>query len=262
MKKNIFPSVYTSILALLSLIGAFGCVPANPGGNAVDGYNLTGFVGHSSTVPATGTPVALLDGTTGRTIATTQTDGVFGKYAFANLPPGTYRISAGKVARDVVISNQGVRLDIDLSALGGEMNYAKEGLNKMMNSGGKMPVPAGPSDPALVQMIAGKWYSYSGGGYGSMGGTERRLTLCPSGVFFKNSESSYSGGAGTAGAWGATGSGGGDGAWSIMGNPQQATLTISYRGGRAESMTVIACGDGCVTINGVKYGYDGQANCQ
>lgn len=115
-----------------------------------------------------------------------------------------------------------------------------------------------PKVSADSRWIAGKYYSY-------VGSTERKLTLCPSGIYYYNSESSYSGsstdsGGYNTGAWGTANANRGDGRWEIVGNRQQGTLIfISSNGSREEQRYQV--GDGCIYINGVKMGYNGAANC-
>ncbi len=133
----------------------------------------------------------------------------------------------------------------------GAVAKALESADKSQKSGGGGPMV--PNDPQLMQYFAGQYYGYSGGGYGSTGGTERRLTLCANGTYRMNSESSYSG---TDGSWGAASQGGKDGQWTIQGNRNQGRISM---GGTTYDYST--CGNGCLVINGVKMGYAGQANC-
>jgi hypothetical protein len=106
--------------------------------------------------------------------------------------------------------------------------------------------------------MAGQYYSYQGS-------TERKLTLCPSGIYYYNSEASYSGnftdgGGNNTGAWGTANENRGDGRWSIIGNRQQGTIIfITSDGSREEQHYKV--GNGCIYINGVTMGYNGTANC-
>ena len=96
--------------------------------------------------------------------------------------------------RDVTVVQKDIRLDINLSVPGGMMDYMKGAMRQQQQAGAPS---AGPSDPALMQGMAGEYYSYTGS-------TERKLMLCLNGTFFDSRESSYSGSFGTnRGGWGA-----------------------------------------------------------
>ena len=131
-----------------------------------------------------------------------------------------------------------------------------------LDAGGRGGAAAlGPSDPNLMQQIAGKYYSYTSAGMGTSSGTERQLMLCPNGRYSTSYESGYSGGAGTAGAWGAVGTGQYDGSWRIQGNLQQGNITLVDSEGNVYEHQYRSCGRGCYYFGGIKYGYNGQANC-
>ena len=94
------------------------CLMTAPSGSPETGYTVQGFVGQNSVTPAPMIQVDLLEAGTARPVATTQTN-YFGGYSFAGLPPGNYVLQVEEVQRQVLITNQSVRFDIDLSARGG-----------------------------------------------------------------------------------------------------------------------------------------------
>jgi hypothetical protein len=113
----------------------------------------------------------------------------------------------------------------------------------------------GPNDANLQQQFAVKLYKYSGGGYGSSGGTETIISFCPDGRFFKSGESSYSGD-----GWGSASQGGETGRWRIQGNMQSGKITIIKDGKAWEYPYKRVEGD-YVSINGDKYGINGSPSC-
>ena len=120
----------------------------------------------------------------------------------------------------------------------------------------------GPSDPQLMQQMAGNYYSFSSAGVGYSGGTERKVTLCPDGTYYSATESGYSGGAGTAGAWGAASQGGVRGTWRIQGNLQQGTMVTVDSSGKATTYRYERCGSDCVYFGNNKFAYAGPASCR
>jgi hypothetical protein len=76
------------------LIAAAGPVSAKSRGQVIEG-----FVGQSSTVPAPGLMVRLLDGT-GQALAQDDTN-FFGKYKFDGLLPGYYIVQVNNVRMEV-----------------------------------------------------------------------------------------------------------------------------------------------------------------
>lgn len=240
----------TSTRAAVSLgAAALWCIGGTTAALAAGdgGYTIQGFVGQSSTMPAPMTQVVLLDAASGRPLATAQTN-FFGKYSFKNLPPGQYALQAGEVTRVVVVVGENVRLDIDLSAKGGVMDYAA-GAAAAAAAGGTGAAPAGPHDPNLAQQIAGVWWGYSGS-------TERKIGLCPGGVYRQFSESSYSGrGTDSLGnttmAWGSASQGNASGSWTISGDTQSGTIHVTYSNGRTAALRYRQVGEpGCLDIGG------------
>jgi hypothetical protein len=125
-------------------------------------------------------------------------------------------------------------------------------------------VASAPNDLDLRRQMAGSYFSFSGGGYGSSGGTARGLTLCPDGTFSRSSESSYSGDLSGGGSWGAASQGGSDGKWIISGNKLRGTITLFSRDGSRHSFNFEDCSHeigGCFYFDGIKYGW-GAPNCQ
>jgi len=219
-----------------------------------DGCKVSGFVGTSSTSAANGVNVLLINRATGTPVDSVST-GIFGKYTFKNVKPGTYIVKAEKVMREVTVVKKDIRMDIDLSAPGGVMDYMKGAMQQQQQQAGA--APAGPSDPALMQAMAGEYYSYSGS-------TERKLMLCPNGTFWDSRESSYSGSFGTnQGGWGAASQGGGSGSYAIQGNQQGGTITFSYKGGKQSQASFRSSGEqGCYSFDGTTFCYSGAARCQ
>jgi hypothetical protein len=240
------------LLITLVLIG----VPLLPGkdkGNK-DSFKVSGFVGTSSTSAANGVNVVLIDKATGTPVDSVST-GIFGKYTFKNVKPGTYIVKAEKVTREVTVVKKDIRMDIDLSAPGGVMDYMKGAVQQQQQQAGA--APPGPSDPALMQAMAGEYYSYSGS-------TERKLMLCANGTFWDSRESSYSGSFGTGqGGWGAASQGGGSGSYAIQGDVQGGTITFSYKGGKRSQSRFRSTGErGCYSFDGTTFCYSGPARCQ
>ncbi|MCK5736149.1 MAG: hypothetical protein KAH21_06695, partial [Spirochaetaceae bacterium] len=142
---------------------------------------------------------------------------------------------------------------------------AKENSDKMdaeakKNADRRAAAATGPTDPALAKWIAGEYYSYQGS-------TERKLMLCPGGVFYDSHESSYSGSStdslgNQTSAFGTANQGSGNGRWAIQGNKQSGTITFSYKGKGARKKQYRSIGDNCFMIGGVKYCYNGAARCK
>jgi hypothetical protein len=219
-----------------------------------DAFKISGYVGTSSTAAAPGMNVVLIDKATGSPVDSVSSN-FMGRYKFSDVKPGTYIIKCEKITREVTVVRKDIRMDIDLSAPGGVMDYAK-GAAQQAAAGGSAP-PAGPSDPALQQAMAGEYYSYSGS-------TERKLMLCANGTFFDSRESSYSGSFGTnQGGWGAASAGAGSGNYAIQGNQQSGTITFSYKSGKRSTARFQSTGErGCYSFDGTTFCYSGAARCQ
>ena len=222
-----------------------------------DGYTIKGFVGNSPTEAAPNTDIQLLDGKSG-TILNSATTNFFGKYSFSGLKSGEYILKVGKMQKKVTVGGENVRMDIDLSARGGTMDYAKPFVKKLQ----KPAIPASTkskihqaaptaTNPSLAAQIAGVWWGYANS-------TERKIGLCPDGSYMDYTESGYSGRSFDSGgnetmAWGTASQRGGSGKWSIQGNDQQGTIYVTYNNGNQTTLSYRQCGEpGCLIINGNK----------
>jgi hypothetical protein len=237
-------------------------------------YKVSGFVGKSTTEAAPGVAVILLAKESGEMVGTGQTN-FFGKYTIKNVPPGIYVLRVEKLERILAVKDKNVRLDIDLSAAGGTMDYMKGGLKQVeadQQRGGAGAQAAegaagaagagGATDTGLMSYFAGEYYSYSSGStiYGGAG-TERKVTLCPDGHYRDSSEFSASG----TGEWGAASSqGGGPARWSVQGDKTQGTITVSYANGRSKKFNyrVLSKQEQTISFDGVKFVYAGVAKCR
>lgn len=241
-------------------------------------YRVTGFVGKSSSEAAPGVSVILVHADTGEIIGSDQTN-FFGKYTIKDVPPGIYQLRVEKIQRTLGVKDKNVRLDIDLSAEAGLMDYAKTGI-EMINKekeakaaakageGGQGGTPAGasagggPTDASLMSYFAGEYYSYSSGStmYGGAG-TERKMTLCPDGLYRDSSEFSASG----TGQWGsASAQGSGAARWTIQGDKNQGTITVTYANGRTKQFIyrVVSKQDQTISFDGVTFAYAGEPKCR
>jgi hypothetical protein len=209
-----------------------------------------GFVGHSSVSPAANVSVKLINGESGKVIDIVQTN-FLGKYKFKDVPSGYYKITSGKVTREIMVKEADVRLDIDLSASDGAMDYANASKAATQSSpkAGAPPRAAESNNPELQGQIAGTWWGYSGS-------TERKIGLCPSGTYMDYTESSYSGSSNNqygdqVSAWGTANQSGGKGNWTIQGNTQSGTIYVQYSNGQSIQMRYSQIGDpGCLSFDG------------
>jgi len=223
-----------------------------PAGNAESGYAIHGFVGKNSQTAAAGTTVLLMNGSTGKALATDTAD-FFGKFSFQGLQPDHYQLKVGEIIQDVVLGSENIRRDIDLSNPSGTMNYADVGTKELEEqvvaaASGKA-APAGPNDENLAAEMAGTWWGYSGS-------TETKIGLCPDGSFSDFSEFGYSGtmsdaGGNQTGAWGNAGQSSGQGSWVIQGNNQEGSISVRYNDGSTKTIAYyLANDDGCFKFNG------------
>jgi hypothetical protein len=236
-------------------------------------YKVSGFVGKSSSQVASGVSVVLIHKDSGEVVGSASTN-FMGKYTVKDVPPGVYVLKVENIQRTLAVKDKNVRLDIDLSAEAGIMDYAKTGV-EMINkeneakkkSGssaetGALPgAPPGPSDPGMMQSMVGEYYSYAGS-------TEKKVMFCPNGTFFDSSESSYSGqGYDSLGnqnmAWGNASQSQGSGQWSIQGNAQNGTISLSYKSGKRVNMQYSPGPErGCYKFDGTVFCYSGAARCK
>ncbi len=239
-------------------LAAFACVlffsPGYSPAASADKLSIAGFIGNSSTSPASRVNVVLYSKDTDKVVDSVQTN-FFGRYKFQDVQPGTYIIKVGKISQEVVLVKKSLRVDIDLSAQDGTMNYAKGA------AAAGTAQPAGPNDPDLMQAMAGEYYHFSGS-------TERKVMLCPDGRYFGAAESSYSGsstdslGNQTSG-FGAASQSRSGGRWTIQGTQMQGTITMSGNDGRQSQVRYQSTGErGCFTFNGNTFCVSWPARCQ
>ncbi|HET7840070.1 MAG TPA: carboxypeptidase-like regulatory domain-containing protein [Terriglobia bacterium] len=221
-----------------------------------DSFKVSGYVGTSSTSAAPGVNVVLIEKETRKSVDSVSTN-FLGRYKFSDVKPGTYIVKCDKVEREVTVISKDIRMDIDLSAAGGVMDYVKGAATQAAaSSSSAAPAPPGPSDPALQKVMAGEYYSFTGN-------TERKLMLCANGTFYDSRESSYSGSLGTDQAnWGAASAGQGSGSYSIQGSEESGTIQFSYKGGKRATSRYQSTGErGCYSFDGQTFCYSGGARC-
>jgi len=229
--------------------------------NKKKGLTIVGFLWATNTTPAIGKQVVLADAETGKVIAVEQS-GFTGKFKFKDLPPGHYLLKAGQFTREVYLVDETVRVHFHFGKEDGQVDFveaAEENAKKADEMTGAAAADAGPTDPALMQWLAGEYYSYEGS-------TERKLMLCPGGVFYDSRESSYSAtstdslGNETSG-YGAASASAGNGKWAIQGNKQSGTITFSYKGKGTQKVEYRVLGDNVITIMGIKFSFAGKVRC-
>ena len=120
--------------------------------------------------------------------------------------------------------------------------------------------PSGPSDDNLMKYFAGEYYYYSSGSTISGGaGTERKVTLCPDGLYRDSSEFSASGS-----DWGAANAHSGAARWSIQGDTTQGVIVVTYANGQSKrfSYWVISKDEQTIMFDGVTFAYAGAPKCR
>ncbi|MFN2127662.1 MAG: carboxypeptidase-like regulatory domain-containing protein [Anaerolineales bacterium] len=260
LRKTALPFICLVTMLLATACVTVPFVPDDP----AKGYKINGFIGKSAQEAASGELVTLVDANTGQTIDQ-ESSNFFGKYSFSQLPPGNYQIRVGRISRNVVLRNRSIRLDIDLSAPGGRMDYTKDAVTKLSKtltaeskpsstgsagSGGITgPVtrdasgwpppyekPTGrvsPDDSSpknLLYKFAGRWDHVSSN-------TLHNIYLKPDGSFEDSYEAGYSGqfvdqGGLQTGNWGAANNEQAGGRWTIQGTLRQGTITLIHRNGK------------------------------
>ena len=226
---------------------------------AADDFEISGFVGTSSTSAASKVNVVLYNKDTEKSVDSVQTS-FFGKFTFKNVAPGTYLIKVGKISKEVVVVKRKTRVDIDLSAENGVMDYGKSAAPPATTSP-QAAQPSGPNDASLMQAIAAEYYSFSGS-------TERKVMLCADGRYFNASESSYSGASSDSLgnqnlAWGTANQRSGAGRWVVQGNQQQGTITLNGNDGSRSEVRYQSTGErGCFRFNGTTFCMSGPPRCQ
>jgi hypothetical protein len=132
-------------------------------------------------------------------------------------------------------------------------------------SQGGAAVPTGPNDPDLQRWITGNYYSFSSSAVVSAS-SERSLTLCVNGQFRAAGEFSAGGAQDSGGNtdWGAASQSGGGGAWTISGNRQSGSITLSYSGGSTMTVQyrVGSQEEQTMYFNDRLYAYAGEAVCR
>lgn len=124
-------------------------------------------------------------------------------------------------------------------------------LSSVNQGGAGTSAPPGPNNPQLQQQIAGIWWGYAGS-------TERKLGLCSNGRYQDYTESGYSGHGYDAGgnetlAWGSASQGGGSGQWTINGDTQSGTISVTYSNGSTASIKYRQVGEpGCLDFNNAR----------
>ncbi len=254
LRTRSVPRLWAGLLA--------GVLMAAPAFGAKDTFNISGFVGRSSSEPASKVVVKLLD-ESGKVLDMAQT-GFFGRYKFEKLKPGLYILQVGEMKLEALLKNKDVRMDIDLSSKDGQMRYAKAedvaaALSGAAAGGAAGPAP-GPNDPQLMQTMAGSYWSYEGS-------TETKLMLCPNGSFFDSSESSYSGRSSDSlgnqtMAWGTAGQSGSRGKWSVQGGQRQGTIQLVYQNGKTATVQFRAIDQQCYQFSSKTLCRTGPAQCQ
>lgn len=205
--------------------------------------------------------ITLVNLDTQAAVANTSTN-LMGKYTLQGLPPGHYMVKVEDKSLDLYLVNENYRLDIDLNSKDGVMRYGVAALQKGSGSGQGGAAQAGAGRPGgdagIAQEMAGKYYSYSGGGtLSGGGGSESQIAFCPDGSFFESYESGYYG----SGQWGSASQSNASGSWSVQGTLQQGTITVQYQSGKTVNVQYQA-GDerGCYYFDGRLYCYNGACD--
>ena len=237
---------------IVVLVLVTGCNMAPKPGSPDTGYAVWGYVGKTSTEPATGVQVLLYNDKQENPIATANTN-FLGKYTFSQLPPGYYKVKVTDKIMEVVITNKNQRIDIDLSSETGAMNYAADAIKSVVGPG----KPGG--DSVLAQRFAGKWYSFSSAAGG--GGSESQIAFCSNGNYYESYEAGYSGSSSDQYGnetmnWGQASASGADGTWSISGTVQQGTITVKYSNGSTTTISYQQSND-----DPQCYYFDGRLHC-
>ena len=119
---------------------------------------------------------------------------------------------------------------------------------------------SGPSDNNLMKYFAGEYYYYSSGSTISGGaGTERKVTLCPDGLYRDSSEFSASGT-----DWGAANAQSGAARWSIQGDTTQGVIVVTYANGQSKrfSYRIVSKDEQTIMFDGITFAYAGAPKCR
>lgn len=255
-KRIITLTIFIAIFAM-----ALTAAAESPSKKAEKTYKIHGFLGESSTVAAPNKTVTLFDADSNKALANTNSN-FFGKYAFKKLQPGHYLVKVSEKVMEVYLIDKDVRLDIDLSAKDGTMNYAAGAAAQAAKPDEKKGVVTPPGQPGgdanLAKEMAGKYYSYTGGStLSGGGGSESQIAFCPDGSYFESYESGYYG----SGQWGQAGQSRASGTWSVEGTIESGTITITYSSGKQETVQYRSTGEkGCYKFGGRLYCYNGACD--
>ena len=150
------PHKLTFICLVLTLLPwVASCVISPPPGSPETGYTITGFIAKSPEVAAQNEKVYLFDGRTDKLITSVATN-FFGKYTFSGLRPALYIVQVRDKKWGVLIEDRSERLDIDLSAPDGTMDYLGHHVKKAFpENGGTQKSAAGSADTAPFQARSG-----------------------------------------------------------------------------------------------------------
>jgi len=243
------------IAVIVVLAWTMFCSPVRHSMAAAEKLNIAGYVGTSSTAPAYRMNVGLYSKDKDKIVDSVQTN-FFGRYKFEGVEPGTYLVKVGKISKEVVVVKKSMRIDIDLSASDGTMDYAKGAA-----ASGTAAPPIGPNDDALMRAMAAEYYHYSGS-------TERKVMLCADGRFFGATESGYSGSSrdslGNENlAWGSASQGRSGGRWTVQGTQMQGTIILNGNDGKQSQVKYQSTGErGCYSFNGNTFCVSAPARCQ
>jgi outer membrane protein assembly factor BamE (lipoprotein component of BamABCDE complex) len=132
-------------------------------------------------------------------------------------------------------------------------------LEKQQQQQAGAAAPAGPNDPDLQRWITGTYYYFSSSMVVSAS-SERTFVLCVNGQFRITGEFSAS----ESGAWGAASRSGNAGRWSISGDRNTGTISLSFAGGATRNVTyrVDSKEQQTMLFDGVRFAYAGVAECR
>jgi len=124
---------------------------------------------------------------------------------------------------------------------------------------GGAAMPAGPNDPSLQRWITGKYYYFSSSMVVSAS-SERTLDLCEDGRFRMTGEFAASG---RDASWGAANQSGNRGRWTISGDRQSGTITLTLGNGSGRNLRyqVASQAEQTMLFDGVKFAFAGRAVC-
>lgn len=130
---------------------------------------------------------------------------------------------------------------------------------QQQQAAGGAAAPAGPNDADLQRWITGTFYYFSSSAVVSAS-SERSFVLCVDGQFRITGEFHAAG----SGAWGAASQSGNAGRWTISGDRQSGTITLSFAGGGTRNVAyrVGSKEEQTMYFDGVLFAYAGVAECR